>query len=90
MKRLTKTAKSSIEKLACILQERMNEKVIHSNKIQEDDETGSSLCEISFTNKKAIVWVRLNGSISSVDGKKVLLRGGVCPTKNLHLNSIML
>lgn len=90
MIRLTQTAKCSINKLASILQERINEKAIHINKIQEDNETGSSLCEILFTNKKALVWVRLNGSISSEKGEKILLTKGRLPKRNPPLNAIML
>jgi hypothetical protein len=82
MKRLSTVEKSSTNKLSAILQERLNESPVFVNKIQEDNETGASLCEIEFSTKKALVWVRSNGSASSVSGVRLLLAGGRYPKNN--------
>lgn len=82
MKRLTEIEKTSTRKLFSILQERLNETADFANKIQEDPETGVSLCEIALTTKRALVSVRRNGSVSSVNGVRILLAGVMCLKHN--------
>jgi hypothetical protein len=87
MKHLSQQANKSIDKLSAMLQERLGERVKSTNQIQVDPETHSSLCEIEFLSEKALVWVRPNGSVSSVDGVRILLSGGFAPKTNPSISA---
>lgn len=85
MKSLTSTQKKAAEHLVSILRERLDEEAYLINIVQEDPETGSTLCELEFETKKATVWVRLNGSISAVNGARILLVGGKKPKSRVPM-----
>jgi oligoribonuclease NrnB/cAMP/cGMP phosphodiesterase (DHH superfamily) len=82
---LTPLQKSAIKRLSTILSSRLSEEITVVNKIQQDPETGSSLCELELLSKKAVVWVRLNGSVSAVNGTNILLKGGSISKRNPSL-----
>lgn len=86
MKTLNIIERRAINTLSSNLQDRLNEPLVLVNKTQEDPETLSSLCELIFTTKKSLVWVRSNGSISSVSGTRLLLVGGRRPKGNPPLS----
>lgn len=86
MEHLTQIQKKSSHIISSILYSRLNEQTLSVNKIQQDDETGSSLCEIELATKKAILWFRPNGSASSIGGQKILLKGGALPKGNVSLS----
>jgi hypothetical protein len=89
MKRLSATQNNSVEKLAAMLKSRLDESPLFVNKIQEDPESKSALCEIIFSTRKALVWVRQNGSISSDSGARILLSGGARPKNNPDLSGFL-
>jgi len=79
----------SISILSSQVEKRIDEPARFSNKIQEDPETGASLCEIGFLTQKALVWVRTNGSVGTINGKRLLLAGGKWPKTNPSLSCFM-
>ena len=89
MKKISQTAKNSLEKLSKILQDRLGEQANFANQIQEDPETKALLFEIVFVSKKALFWIRKNGSISSVNGTRLLLMGGGLPKTNPPLSTFI-
>jgi hypothetical protein len=88
MERLTQVQLDSANKLCGIVSERISEDFKFINKLQEDFETKSALCELLFSEKRGLVWVRANGSVGSLNGTRLLLKGGKLPKKNPSLDCI--
>ena len=76
MDRLSVLAKRAINTLVLTVENRIDEKSSSNNVIQYDPEVSSSLIEVKFVTKKALFWVRPNGSIAAIDGTRIILAGG--------------
>jgi hypothetical protein len=87
MRELIGKASESVNKLVSTLEGRFSEGCKTIKVIQEDKDIGSLLCELIFKSKKALVWVRVNGRVSSIGGDVILLADGKRPKSNPNLDS---
>lgn len=53
--------------------------------IQRDPELGSVLCKIDFENHKAVVWMKTNGGVRTIDGKTILIANSKIPKRKINI-----
>jgi hypothetical protein len=86
MQNLNHVQVKSINKLSNILESRFDENILSIKKTQQDDETGSTFLQLKMNTKKIRFWLGTNGSASTICGKRILLKDGVLPNRNLLLD----
>jgi hypothetical protein len=73
-----------------MIEMRIDEQHDTPNVIQNDPVSGASLCEVHFSTKKALFLIRPNGSASTINGKRLVLAGGLRrPKSNPSLSTFL-
>lgn len=90
MSTFSTAAKHTLSSLVSMIEMRIDEQHDTPNVIQNDPVSGASLCEVHFSTKKALFWSRPNGSASTINGKRLVLAGGLRrPKSNPSLSTFL-